>query len=331
MRRPLLTAAALMLLTTIAPAKDLLTSGYWTSFAVNGQDSKTPMCGMTTTITNSAQTASGMIMVKFQRGADHLFIQLYKTNWKFRSNNVPVKATVSFDGTRLNAEGTAYVKSGPDGEPTSYVEFTVHPSYTGGFIAEFSESNRMLIEFVDGDEPNWSSSLIGSRNVASVFADCVRYYGGIPRAPEGSTQPFNTDRPKVAPTQPFDSNGQPTVPAPQAKDAANALELKCSAPRVALGDELDENPVVAVEIKYKPDDHAWRIFHHLRNGLIVARNEQYAIQDWTNNGKTHWSGSLIRNRNLVMVGEVRRSADNSTFSIWRGCTIAARTVGWSWK
>ena len=50
-----------------------------------------------------------------------------------------------------------------------------------------------------------------------------------------------------------------------------------------------------------------------RNGLIVARNEQYAIQDSTNNGKTQWSGSLIRNRNLVMVGEVRRSADNSTF------------------
>jgi hypothetical protein len=99
--------------------------------------------------------------------------------------------------------------------------------------------------------------------------------------------------------------------------AAQALELNCSAPRVALGDEPDNNPVVAVEIKYKAEDHAWRIFHHLRNGLVVARNEQYAIQDWTNNHKTQWSGSLNRNRNLVMVGEVRQSADNSTFPIPR--------------
>jgi hypothetical protein len=95
--------------------------------------------------------------------------------------------------------------------------------------------------------------------------------------------------------------------------AAQALELNCSAPRVALGDEPDNNPVVAVEIKYKVEDHAWRIFHHLRNGLVVARNEQYAIQDWTNNRKTQWSGSLNRNRNLVMVGEVRQSVDYSTF------------------
>ena len=95
--------------------------------------------------------------------------------------------------------------------------------------------------------------------------------------------------------------------------AAQALELNCSAPRVALGDEPDNNPVVAVEIKYKAEDHAWRIFHHLRNGLVVARNEQYAIQDWTNNRKTQWSGSLNRNRNVVMVGEIRQSADNSTF------------------
>jgi len=95
--------------------------------------------------------------------------------------------------------------------------------------------------------------------------------------------------------------------------AAQALELNCSAPRVALGDEPDNNPVVAVEIIYKAEDHAWRIFHHLRDGLVVARNEQYAIQDWTNNRKTQWRGSLKRNRNLVMVGEVRQSADNSTF------------------
>jgi len=122
--------------------------------------------------------------------------------------------------------------------------------------------------------------------------------------------------------QPFNSNSQPTAPAqaaspskaqPQAKGAAQDLELKCTTPRVALGDGPDDNPVVAIEVIYKPEDHAWRVFHHRRNGLVVARNEQYAIQDATNNDKTEWSGSLNRNRNLVMVGEVRQSADNGTF------------------
>jgi hypothetical protein len=83
--------------------------------------------------------------------------------------------------------------------------------------------------------------------------------------------------------------------------AAQALELSCNAPRVALGDDRDDNPVVGVEIKYKAED--------LRNGLVVARAEQYAIQDWTNDGKTQWQGSLNRNRRLVMIGEVRQSAN----------------------
>ncbi len=91
--------------------------------------------------------------------------------------------------------------------------------------------------------------------------------------------------------------------------AAQALELSCNAPRVTLGDERDDNPVVGVEIKYKAEDHAWRIFHRLRNGLVVARAEQYAIQDWTNDRKTQWQGSLNRNRRLMMIGEVRQSAN----------------------
>ena len=98
--------------------------------------------------------------------------------------------------------------------------------------------------------------------------------------------------------------------------AAQALELSCNAPRVALGDERDDNPVVGVEIKYQAEDHAWRIFHHLRNGLVVARSEQYAIQDWTNDRKTRWQGSLNRNRRLVMIGEVRHSANGVQYHEW---------------
>jgi len=74
-----------------------------------------------------------------------------------------------------------------------------------------------------------------------------------------------------------------------------ALELNCGAPRLALGDDpRDFNPVVSVEVRYIPEDHAWRIFHNRRDGLVVSRSEQYAIQDATNDYKTQWQGSLNR-------------------------------------
>ena len=51
-----------------------------------------------------------------------------------------------------------------------------------------------------------------------------------------------------------------------------ALELNCGAPRLALGDDpRDFNPVVSVEVRYIPEDHAWRIFHNRRDGLVVSR------------------------------------------------------------
>jgi hypothetical protein len=216
MKRSLFAAAALVLMTTTAPAKDLLTSGYWKSYVMNG-NAGTPICGIQTIIENRARTASGMILVKYQKGGKYLFIQLFKSNWRFTANNVPVKATVSFDGTRLNTEGTAYISEKGD----SYVEFKVHPNWSNGFLQQFAEANRMAIEFIDGDEPNWSSSLAGSRNVAKVFAECVQYMGGVPRPPEADagTQPFDTGKSKPAPTQPFGGKGQPAKPAPAIKQA----------------------------------------------------------------------------------------------------------------
>jgi hypothetical protein len=207
MKRSLLAAAAMLLMATTAPAKELLTSGYWKSYVTEGNDGKTPICGVQTEIQNRARTLSGTILVKYQRGGSGIFIQLFKSNWRFSTNKVPVKASVSFDSTRLNAEGTAYIDRLPDGSPVSYVEFWVVRSYSAGFVREFADSNRMLFEFPDGDEPNWTASLAGSREAAKVFVNCVKYYGGIPRDPEVSTQPFGKP---AAPTQPYGRS--PTQP-----------------------------------------------------------------------------------------------------------------------
>ncbi len=82
--------------------------------------------------------------------------------------------------------------------------------------------------------------------------------------------------------------------------------LLCGTPTVTIGDTADDNPVTSVEVNYNATDHAWRIFHYRRNGLIVARNEQYAIQDASSDRKSQWQGSLNRNRSLYMIGEARR-------------------------
>ena len=88
--------------------------------------------------------------------------------------------------------------------------------------------------------------------------------------------------------------------------SASAADFVCGAPRVALGDNSrDNNPVVNVEVRHNPDDHSWRIFHILRNGLIVSRSEQYSILDASGSGRTQWRGSLNRQRNLYMIGEIK--------------------------
>lgn len=99
--------------------------------------------------------------------------------------------------------------------------------------------------------------------------------------------------------------------------SAPAYELICSAPQVALGEDLrDNNPVVSVEIKFIPEDHAWRIFHTLQNGLVVSRSEQYAITDASTDYKAQWQGSLNRARHLYMIGEIKRVDGVLIYAEW---------------
>jgi len=98
--------------------------------------------------------------------------------------------------------------------------------------------------------------------------------------------------------------------------AASAFEMNCDAPRTYLGEDRSANPVAKIDIKYSPDDHAWRVFHYLRDGLVVSRSEQYAIMDASNDRRTQWQGSLNRQRNLYMIGEVRRVEDGILYLEW---------------
>jgi hypothetical protein len=82
----------------------------------------------------------------------------------------------------------------------------------------------------------------------------------------------------------------------------HAAEYRCAAPTVFLGDTPDGNPVVETDISFTPSLHAWQVFHHHQNGMVAARAQQYAIEDWSNPRLARWGGSLNRNRSLYMVG-----------------------------
>ena len=86
--------------------------------------------------------------------------------------------------------------------------------------------------------------------------------------------------------------------------AATGTELACGAPQVFIGDQPnDPNPVVSVDVSYQPSLHAWQVFHHHYNGMVAARAQQYAVEDWSDGVHTRWAGALNRNRALYMIAE----------------------------
>jgi hypothetical protein len=90
---------------------------------------------------------------------------------------------------------------------------------------------------------------------------------------------------------------------------AYADEAHCGSPRVFFGEDLrDTNPTVGVNITYNPDTHNWQVFHHLYNGMVASRSQQYAITDWSSDMYgSRWTGSLNRNRALHMVGTLSQN------------------------
>jgi hypothetical protein len=89
---------------------------------------------------------------------------------------------------------------------------------------------------------------------------------------------------------------------------AHAGEFSCSAPQRIFDEDstYETNPVTSIDVSYRPDDRGWRIFHHMANGQIAARAEQYAITDWSNASRTEWTGTYFKHPNLYMIGEVKR-------------------------
>jgi hypothetical protein len=108
------------------------------------------------------------------------------------------------------------------------------------------------------------------------------------------------------------SNGEPPYRggpiSPDYLGGGDAPELlHCGAAQVTPA-EYDTNPVISTEIAYNPDTHVWTVDHHMRNGQIAARQQQYAMTDWPFDAYTNdvrWTGNLLRDPKIHMVGWIR--------------------------
>lgn len=100
-----------------------------------------------------------------------------------------------------------------------------------------------------------------------------------------------------------------------ASAAPTIYEAQCDAPVLTIGDDpRDHNPVTEISVLYTPTSGQWNVFHTLTTGYVVERSEQYLISDQTGGNIVRWQGTLIKNRNIVMVGELTRNQSGIVYS-----------------
>lgn len=86
-------------------------------------------------------------------------------------------------------------------------------------------------------------------------------------------------------------------------------------------------------IVYESSTRTWAVEHHLPNGQVVWRGEQYNVIDRSDSSRLQWSGTQYQNPRLHMIGEVMslRATGEPTYNEWlyddaRGGALVLHTV-----
>jgi clan AA aspartic protease (TIGR02281 family) len=86
-------------------------------------------------------------------------------------------------------------------------------------------------------------------------------------------------------------------------------------------------------VVYESDARTWTVEHHLPNGQVISRGEQYNVTDRTDSNRLQWSGTQYRNPRLHMIGEVMslRATGEPTYNEWlyddaKGGALVLHTV-----
>jgi hypothetical protein len=203
--RTTLAVVAMLLLTAATGRAGEVRSGYWTVFDTKGDGKlNKPLCGMKTEYAD----VQASIMVKYILGEKTLTVHIFKTGWRFPSDQ-PVKfpLTLGFDNAvfgQVTAAGLSPHNMSP------MIEFDIANESIGSFLKAFGDAQLLWIRFDEGTEKPWPAKMSGSRHAAKLFAGCVsnlieanstQPYGNSSTQPYGnsSTQPYGA----APPTQPY--------------------------------------------------------------------------------------------------------------------------------
>jgi hypothetical protein len=202
LKRLLLTTAALALLTGLpAQAADhttMFASNYWRVTHIAHNSMGVSMCNMQSQMT-FAHGITGFVMIKWQKGQPNPFIQLGKTNWRF-SNDLQVPFSIKLDNGHREFVGVSTI---PATAPNSIVLLAnVAKDEGDGWLDNFAASKTMIINFRNGNEPQWPVKMTGSRDASKAFRSCLKSLENG-ASPEASTSPVpDVPNESSAPTSP---------------------------------------------------------------------------------------------------------------------------------
>jgi hypothetical protein len=204
MRMKMTMVAVTLLLTAATGQAGEVRSGYWTVFDTKGDGKLKPLCGMKTQYAD----VNASIMVKYVLGEKTLTVHIFKTGWRFPTDQpVSFPITLGFDKEAWG-QTTAMGISPPNVSPM--IEFSIANESISNFLKSFGDAELLWIRFDEGTEKPWPAKMYGSRNAAKLFSGCIvnlidanstQPYGNSSTQPYGnsSTQPYGA----APPTQPY--------------------------------------------------------------------------------------------------------------------------------
>ena len=176
MKKFLITAAIALSMTTAAlaakpnPFYTVVKGKYWETLLMAKSDEGHPLCMMT------AGNAYSRFYIKWS-AVNGMRVQVFKTNWRL-PDDVKVPLQLEFKGVGKDDLTVAITAQdawpySQQGVPGASVFMEVGPDDEGKLLFAFSDSNRMQVNFLDGDEPSWTYVMEGSRKAVDGFRDCV--------------------------------------------------------------------------------------------------------------------------------------------------------------
>ena len=171
MKRFLTTAAIALSITSAAQAANYTTmfaSHYWRVTHMVSNNDGNPMCNMQSQISFSGG-ATGWVMIKLIKGSP--FIHLSKNNWQFPPD-VQVPFSVNLDNNRYEFFGVS--KKAATSNHSHIITNPLKEEADSGWLNAFASSEAMTIKFRNGNEPQWSVKMTGSRDALKSFQSCVK-------------------------------------------------------------------------------------------------------------------------------------------------------------